>query len=80
MDYVYSALFIIALILALVGLNKLDARTKKKHKQQAYRLLDMADPDPKDVTNTIKVLRLYGGHWRKDKECVQLVQRLQEKI
>jgi hypothetical protein len=80
MDYVYSALFIIALILALVGLNKLDARTKKKHKQQAYRLLDMNDPDPKDVKNMIKVLRLYGGHWRKDKECVQLVQRLQEKL
>ena len=80
MDYVYLALFIIILALLLVGLSKLDARTKKKHKQAAYKLLETSGPDAKEVKNAIKALRLYGGRWHKDKECLQLIQRLQENL
>jgi hypothetical protein len=80
MDYVYIALFILALAAALWGLARMDARSKKKFKQDAYRLLDAAEVEPKKVRDTIKGLRLYGGRWHKDKECQQLVQRLQEKI
>jgi hypothetical protein len=80
MDYVYFALFIILLVLLLAGSSKLDAMTKKKHKQAAYKLLETSGPDAKEVKNVIKNLRLYGGRWRKDKECIQLIQRLQEKL
>ena len=80
MDYVYIALFVIAMVAALVGITKLDARTKKKYKQDAYRLLETKDLEPKKVKDTIKGLRLYGGRWHKDKECQQLVQRLQDKL
>lgn len=74
------ALFVIVLVLLLGGLSKLDTRTKKKHKQAAYKLLETSSPDAKEVKNTIKNLRLYGGRWRKDKECLQLIQRLQDKL
>ena len=74
------ALFIIILVLLLVGLSKLDDRTKNKHKQAAYKLLETSSPDAREVKNTIKTLRMYGGRWRKDKECLQLIQRLQEKL
>lgn len=80
MDYVYLGLFIIILVLLLVGLNKLDVSTKKQHKQAAYKLLETSAPDTKEVKNVIKNLRLYGGRWRKDKECAQLIQRLQDKL
>ena len=80
MDYIYLALFIIVLALLLVGLNKLDARTKKRHKQEAYKLLETSSPDAQEVKSTIKALRLYGGRWKKDKECIQLVERLQNKL
>ena len=80
MDYVYIALFVIILVLLLVGLSKLDARTKKKQKQAAYKLLETSNPEAKEVKNAIKNLRLYGGRWRKDKECFQLIQRLQDKL
>jgi hypothetical protein len=80
MDYVYIALFIIVLALALIGLSRLDVRTKKKYKHDAYRLLETASADVKQVKDTIKGLRLYGGRWKKDHECLQLIQRLQEKL
>ncbi len=80
MDYIYSALFIIVLFALLVGLSKLDTRTKTKHKQAAYRLLEATQPDPKEINNSIKMLRLYGGRWRRDKECIQLVEKLQQKL
>jgi len=80
MDYIYLALFIIVLTLSLVGLNKLDAMTKKRHKQAAYKLLETSSPDAQEVKRTIKCLRLYGGRWKKDKECIQLVERLQNKL
>jgi hypothetical protein len=80
MEYVYMILFMAFLLALLVLLSRLDRRTKNKHKQMAYRLLETSGPDPKEVKNIIKLLRLYGGRWRKDKECIELVQRLQEKL
>jgi hypothetical protein len=80
MDYVYIVLFLIALVLALVGISRIDAKTKKKYKQDAYRLLEASDTELKKVRDTIKGLRLYGGRWRKDKECTQLIERLQTKL
>jgi hypothetical protein len=80
MDYVYIGVFIVVLVAALVGLSKLDAGTKKKYKREAYKLLESPACEPKKVKDTIKGLRLYGGRWRKDKECSQLIERLQSKI
>ncbi len=80
MEYVYIILFMVFLLGLLVLLSRLDRRTKNKHKQTAYKLLETSGPDPKAVKDTIKLLRLYGGRWRKDKECIELVQRLQEKL
>ncbi|MGD0795328.1 MAG: hypothetical protein ABR958_07085 [Dehalococcoidales bacterium] len=80
MDYVYIVLFLIVLVLALVGISRIDAKTKKKYKQDAYRLLEASDAGKKKVRDTIKGLRLYGGRWRKDKECTQLIERLQTKL
>jgi hypothetical protein len=80
MEYVYLVLFIIVLVLLLVGLNKLDTGTKKKYKRGAYKLLEDSGADEKKVKDMIKGLRLYGGRWRKDKECIQLIERLQKKL
>jgi hypothetical protein len=80
MDYVYMVLFILALVLALVGLNKFDARTKMRYKKEAYKLLEDSAPDGKKVKDTIKGLRMYSGKWRKDKESVMLVEKLQAKL
>jgi hypothetical protein len=73
-------LFIFVLAVLLISLNKLDARTKKKHKQAAYKLLEESSPDVKKVKDLIKCLRLYGGRWKKDKECILLVEKLQNKL
>jgi hypothetical protein len=80
LDAIYVILFVLALVAALVGLSRLDARAKKKHKQEAYRLLETADPDQKKLVDTIKGLRIYGGRFHKDKESVQLIQKLQNKL
>jgi|PlaIllAssembly_1097288.scaffolds.fasta_scaffold1032820_2 hypothetical protein len=73
-------LFILALVLALFGLNRFDAYTKTKYKKDAYKLLENPAPDVKKVKDTIKGLRMYSGKWRKDKESVMLVEKLQAKL
>ena len=80
MDIVYFILIILALIAVMYLLRRSEKRTKNKHKKTAYLLLDTPDPDRVDVINTIKLLRLYGGRWRKDKEFVELVKRLTERL
>ena len=80
MEYFYFVLFILALIVILFLLFKYDARVKSGYKKAAYRLLETSSPDVKEVRDTIKGLRLYGGRIRKDKETVELVNRLQEKF
>jgi regulatory protein YycI of two-component signal transduction system YycFG len=80
MEYFIFVLIIIALVLVIVLLNRIEKRTKLNIKKTAYRLLETVDPTPKEILDTIKGLRLYGGRIRKDQECIQLVNRLQKKL
>jgi hypothetical protein len=80
MDYFIFALIIIGLVFIIVLLNRIEKKTKLGLKKTAYRLLDEVNPTPKEIEDTIKGLRLYGGRLFKDKECVQLVSRLVEKL
>lgn len=79
MDYVYFVLFILVLGGLIYLLSKIDARTKNKHKIDAYRLLENPDPNPRKVKDTVKGLRLYSGRLKKDKESAQLIKDLLEK-
>lgn len=73
---VTDILIFIAIILALGAgwylLHKSEVRTKNKHKMAAYNLLEQENPDPKKIKETIRLLRLYGGQWRRDREFVEL--------
>jgi hypothetical protein len=80
MDYFYFALIIMVLVAIIILISRYEKGIKTRHIKDAYGLLETSQPDPKKVIDTIKGLRLYGGHWRKDKECVQLVERLQDKF
>jgi hypothetical protein len=80
MDYVYFILIILVLVAGFVFLQRSDKRTKNKYKMDAYRLLDTPDPNPDEILKTIKFLRLYGGRWRRDKEFLQLIDRLIERL
>jgi hypothetical protein len=80
MDYVYFILIILALVGGFIFLQRSDKRTKNKYKMDAYRLLDAPTPNPNEILKTIKFLRLYGGRWRKDKEFLQLIDRLIERL
>ena len=79
---VTDVLFFVGLILLLAGITYLlyrsEGKTKNKHKMTAYNLLEEENPDPKKIKETIRLLRLYGGHWRKDQEFVQLVRLLSD--
>jgi hypothetical protein len=79
MDYFYFALLILGLVAIIFLLNRYEKRIKVRYKKIAYGLLDVERPDLKEIKDTIKGLRLYGGRWFKDKECLQLVSRLQNK-
>jgi hypothetical protein len=76
--------FFIAIILVLVGasflINRMEKRTKNKVKKEAYRLLDAPDATRADIMKNIKLIRLYGGRWFKDKEFKQLADRLIDKL
>jgi hypothetical protein len=76
--------FFVAVILVLVGasylLTRLEKKTKNKVKKEAYRLLDMPEPARADVIKSIKMIRLYGGRWIKDKEFKQLANQLIDKL
>jgi predicted Holliday junction resolvase-like endonuclease len=76
MDYVIFILIVLALALIIVFLNRTEKGIKARYKKTAYGLLETARPTSKEMKETIKGLRLYGGRWFKDKECNQLVQRL----
>jgi hypothetical protein len=80
MDYVFFILLIVVLIGIIILLRRSDVRTKKKYRKAAYGLLEKPNPDPMEIKNTIKYLRLYGGRWRKDKEFIELVSRLMSKL
>jgi hypothetical protein len=76
--------FFIAIVLVLVGasflLNRLEKRTKKKVKKEAYQLLDKPDATRSEIIKSIKMIRLYGGRWFKDKEFKQLADLLIDKL
>jgi cbb3-type cytochrome oxidase subunit 3 len=80
MDYVWFVLFILFLALILFVLNKMDRINKNKHREAAYTLLETVDPDPKEIRDTIKGLRLYGGRLRKNQEFMKLIRQLQDKL
>ena len=79
MDYFYFALIILGLVAMMYLLIRFEKRIKLRYKKAAYGLLETARPDAKEMRDAIKALRLYGGRWFKDKECSQLVERLQIK-
>ena len=79
MDYFYFFLVILVLIGVIVLLSRIDTRTKNKYKTSAYEMLEMSDPDRKQLKECIKGLRLYGGRIKKDKEARELVNRLLQK-
>ena len=80
MEYVTFILLILFLGFLLVLLARIDRRTKNKWRKSAYDLLEIGNPDPQEIVKTIKHLRLYGGRIRRDKEFIQLITRLQEKL
>ena len=80
MDYFIFILVILILIVIVLILNRSQNRTRDKYKIDAYRLLETLAPSSKEVRDTVKGLKLYGGRWVKDKESVELVKRLQDKF
>jgi hypothetical protein len=79
MDYFIFVLIILAVIGIIVLLNRYEKSIKVRYKKTAYNLLETERPSSKEIRDTIRGLRLYGGRWFKDQECVQLVNRLQIK-
>ncbi len=79
MEYFIYALFLLALIAAAFYIRKIDTRTKNKHKKEAYRLLEISTPSPKEIKDTIRGLRIYSGRLIKDKEAMQLINSLLDK-
>ena len=79
-DYFFFIAFILVLAGASYLLTRMEKTTKKKVKKEAYRLLDMPDPARADIIKSIKMIRLYGGRWFKDKEFKQIADRLIDKL
>ena len=80
MDYFIFVLVLAFLVFIMFLLNKFDRMAKNKHRQKAYDLLETENPDPKELKDTIKSLRLYGGRFRKDQEFQKLIRELQDKL
>ena len=76
--------FFIGIILVLVGfsylISRLEKKTKNKVKKEAYRVLDTPEATREEVIKSIKMIRLYGGRWFKDKEFKQIADRLIDKL
>ena len=79
-DYFFFVGIILVLGAASYLLTRLEKKTKNKVKKEAYRLLDTPEAPRADIIKSIKMLRLYGGRWFKDKEFKQLVDRLIDKL
>ena len=72
LDIILFIVIILALVATFYFLHVSEFKTKNEHKMTAYNLLEEKNPDPKKVKETIKMLRLYGGRFRKDHEFGQL--------
>lgn len=79
MDIVIFILLIVALAGLFIFLMRWESRVKRKYKQKAIALLDMGDPNPAEVKETIKNLRLYTGKIKRDREAIGLIGSLQSK-
>ena len=79
MDLAIFIIVIVVLIGLFIFLRKWEYKIKTRYKDKAADLLDMGDPNPTEVRETIRCLRLYSGRIKKDKEAVGLVSRLQSK-
>jgi hypothetical protein len=71
---------VLALIVIIYLLRRNEKSTKNKHKLNAYRLLDEPNPSRKEIIKAIRLLRLYSGTFRKDKEFVELADRLSDRL
>jgi len=78
-DLALFILLIVVLIVLFVMLMRWEKRIKIRYKDKATELLDMDDPNPKDVQDTIKHLHLYSGRIKRDKEALALISSLQSK-
>ncbi|MFA5308034.1 MAG: hypothetical protein WC370_00930 [Dehalococcoidales bacterium] len=79
-DYISFLAMVLALGAIIYLLRRSEKKTKIRHKLNAYRLLDDPSPTRKEIVNAIRFLRLYGGTWRKDKEFVELSDRLKSRL
>ncbi|MBN1161777.1 MAG: hypothetical protein JXA17_07520 [Dehalococcoidales bacterium] len=75
-DIVIFIVIILVLIGITVFLHRSEAKSKNKHKIAAYNLLEEKNPDPQKIKNTIRMLSLYGGRFRRDQEFDQLIRML----
>jgi hypothetical protein len=80
MDYLYFFLLVAFLIGVLFLLFRLEKQAKRQQRKAAYELLERRDASAKEIKQVLKALRLYGGRWRKDKEFLQLIARLEERL
>ncbi len=79
MDVFYFIVIIVGMVGIFYLLVRWEKRTKKDYKEKAANLLLTSDPDPREVKDTIKNLHLYAGHFKKDKEAINLITDLQDK-
>jgi hypothetical protein len=79
-DIVSFIVIVLALIAIIYLLRRNEKGTKNKHKLSAYRLLDEPNPSRKEIISTIRLLRLYSGTFRKDKEFIELANRLRDRL
>jgi hypothetical protein len=80
MDYLYLFLLVAFLAGMLFFLFRLEKREKYRQRKAAYDLLERHDASAQEIRKALKNLRLYGGRWRKDKEFLQLILRLEERL
>ena len=80
MEYLTFILVILFLAFLLFSLSRIEKRTKNRWRKTAYELLEKKKPAREDILNTIKNLRLYGGRFLRDKEFIQLIERLQSRL
>lgn len=80
MDYVWFILIILALCGAWYTVNRFDKKAKARNREEAYRVLDLENPTEKEMKDALKGVHLYTGRYRKDKEFVDLRNKLSDKM
>jgi hypothetical protein len=80
LDIVIFVLILLALAGGMYWLHRIDVNTKNKNKMIAYKLLDDNSQDARKLKETLTMLHLYRGRWRKDPEFVQLIKLISEQL